>query len=183
MANIVVDIGNTALKAAWAEGMTLGKTFRYQGERTVEFILSLTARQKPDILAISSVRQLSERDIQRLETECGRLVLIDSAHPDIVRAHGFPAYISPDRAAGLIAARYLFKIFIRRVDFRIEILYRSGQIARYYFTHFVILRIKHNLLYVERAAEKLVAYKSQSVCYHRHLLAVLHNVFFAHRAH
>ena len=109
MANIVVDIGNTALKAAWAEGMTLGKTFRYQGERTVEFILSLTARQKPDILAISSVRQLSERDIQRLEAECGRLVLIDSAHPDIVRAHGFPAYISPDRAAGLIAARYLFK--------------------------------------------------------------------------
>lgn len=109
MANIVVDIGNTALKAAWAEGMTLGKTFRYQGERTLEFILSLTARQKPDILAISSVRQLSERDIQCLEAECGRLVLIDSAHPDIVRAHGFPAYISPDRAAGLIAARYLFK--------------------------------------------------------------------------
>ena len=109
MANLVVDIGNTALKAAWADRMTLGKTFRYQGERMVEFILSLTARQRPDILAISSVRQLSERDVRQLEDECGRLILIDPSRSDVVRSHGFPAYLSPDRASGLIAARYLFK--------------------------------------------------------------------------
>lgn len=40
MANLIIDIGNTALKAAWADGMTLGKTFRYQGEKMLDFILS-----------------------------------------------------------------------------------------------------------------------------------------------
>ena len=43
MANLLVEIGNTALKAAWAEGTTLGKTFRYQGEKFMDFILSITA--------------------------------------------------------------------------------------------------------------------------------------------
>ena len=48
-ANLIIDIGNTALKAAWADGLTLGKTFRYQGERMLDFILSLTSRNKPHI--------------------------------------------------------------------------------------------------------------------------------------
>ena len=39
MSNLLVEIGNTALKAAWSEKMTLGKTFRYQGEKVIEFIL------------------------------------------------------------------------------------------------------------------------------------------------
>ena len=47
MSNLVVEIGNTALKAAWSEKMTLGKTFRYQGEKYTDFILSLTHREKP----------------------------------------------------------------------------------------------------------------------------------------
>ena len=41
MANLVIDIGNTALKAAWADGLTLGRTYRYQGEHIVDFILEL----------------------------------------------------------------------------------------------------------------------------------------------
>ena len=44
MSNLVVEIGNTALKAAWSDRMTLGKTFRYQGEKVTDFILSLTVR-------------------------------------------------------------------------------------------------------------------------------------------
>ena len=44
MANLLVEIGNTALKAAWSDGMTLGKTFRYQGEKWMDFTLSLTRR-------------------------------------------------------------------------------------------------------------------------------------------
>ena len=59
MANLIIDIGNTALKASWADGMTLGKTFRYQGERMLDFILSLTEREKPEILLMSSVRNFS----------------------------------------------------------------------------------------------------------------------------
>ncbi len=109
MANLVVDIGNTALKAAWADGMTLGKTFRYQGERTLDFILSLTERQKPETMVVSTVRPLSERDIHFLERECDRFVVIDSAHREAVAGYGFPSYLSSDRVACLMAAGYLFR--------------------------------------------------------------------------
>ena len=40
MNNFVVEIGNTAVKAAWTEGTVLGKTFRYQGEKVRDFIVS-----------------------------------------------------------------------------------------------------------------------------------------------
>ena len=49
MANLIIDIGNTAVKASWSEGMTLGKTFRYQGEKVRNFIISLTEKEKPEI--------------------------------------------------------------------------------------------------------------------------------------
>ena len=62
MANLLIEIGNTALKASWSEGMTLGKTFRYQGEKFLDFILSLTAREKPAVMVVSSVYPLSEED-------------------------------------------------------------------------------------------------------------------------
>ena len=50
MQNLIIDIGNTAVKAAWAEGPTIGKTFRYQGERVRNFILSLTEKEKPSVM-------------------------------------------------------------------------------------------------------------------------------------
>ncbi|MGN0189624.1 MAG: type III pantothenate kinase [Candidatus Cryptobacteroides sp.] len=109
MANLVIDIGNTALKAAWADGMTLGKTFRYQGERILDFILSLTSKNKPVIMVVSTVREISARNRQILEGECGTLILMDSRHTGTVTEYGLPPYLTPDRAASIMAARYLFK--------------------------------------------------------------------------
>lgn len=106
MANLIVDIGNTALKAAWADGITLGKTYRYQGERMTEFILSLTEKNRPDILMLSSVRKFSAHNMERLRSSCSRLVVMDE---DILRRHGIEPWMTPDRAAAIIAARYLFK--------------------------------------------------------------------------
>ena len=106
MANLIVDIGNTALKAAWADGMTLGKTFRYQGERMLEFILSLTEKEKAEVLVLSSVRKFSEQNMARLRSVCERLLVIDSA---VLERYSIPDYISSDRAASIVAARYLFK--------------------------------------------------------------------------
>ena len=109
MANLVVDIGNTALKAAWADGMILGRTFRYQGERIIDFILSLAARTRPDIAVISSVRKISAADMARLEGICGRLIVIDRENKDIYAGEKVPSYLSPDRFASLTAAKNLFK--------------------------------------------------------------------------
>jgi type III pantothenate kinase len=109
MANLIVEIGNTALKAAWSDRMTLGKTFRYQGEKVTDFILSLTAREKPVVLVISSVFPFPEADTQRLSSECGQLLVLDKNHKEYLLSQGLPAYLSYDRAASVLAARYLFK--------------------------------------------------------------------------
>lgn len=108
MSNLLIEMGNTALKAVWAEGDTLGKTIRYQGEKTIEFIQHITEKEKPNVMVLASVRDISSQDEDVLKTLCRELVLIDKKHPSIPRAYGLPEYLSPDRAAGVIAVRKLF---------------------------------------------------------------------------
>ena len=109
MSNLLIEIGNTALKAAWAQGTTLGKTFRYQGEKYLEFILSLTRKEKPAVMVVASVSPLSEAEIGQLQGECEKLLLLDSGHREMLLSHGLPSYLSYDRAAAVVAARHLFR--------------------------------------------------------------------------
>ncbi|MCQ2138895.1 MAG: type III pantothenate kinase [Bacteroidales bacterium] len=109
MANLLVEIGNTALKAAWSEGVTLGKTFRYQGERKFDFIVSLTEKQKPEVMVVASVSGITASEERKLRKACCELLLLDSVHKDILKDHELPEYLSYDRAAALVATRYLFK--------------------------------------------------------------------------
>ena len=106
MADLVIDIGNTALKASWCDGMTLGKTFRYQGERMFDFILSLISKSRPEKLVLSSVRHFTESNLKKLKQECDTLIVFDRY---IFSKYNIPEYITPDRAASIIASRYLFK--------------------------------------------------------------------------
>ena len=106
MANLVVDIGNTALKASWCDGITLGKTFRYQGERMLDFILSLVEKDRPEILVLSSVRNFTSGNIQKLREVCDKLIVVDD---ELLNSYNLPSWITPDRTASIIAARYLFK--------------------------------------------------------------------------
>ena len=129
MANLLIDIGNTALKASWADGMTLGKTFRYQGERMLDFILSLTAKEKPEKIILSSVRYFSEQNVERLRKECSKMIILDSDM--LEREYAIPSYLTPDRAASVIASRYLFKnrpctIFDFGTTFTIDFLDKDG---------------------------------------------------------
>ena len=129
MANLLIDIGNTALKASWADGMTLGKTFRYQGERMLDFILSLTAKEKPEKIVLSSVRYFSEQNVERLRQECGKMIILDSDM--LERKYAIPSYLTPDRAASVIASRYLFKnrsctIFDFGTTFTVDFLDKEG---------------------------------------------------------
>lgn len=132
MANLLVDIGNTVLKAAWADGVTLGKTFRYQGEHMVSFILSLTDRVRPEVLVISSARDMVPSDEDRLKTCCDRLVIMDSMHRDMYR--DVPEYLTADRYASIVAARYLFRnrecvIFDFGTTLTIDFLDKEGKYA------------------------------------------------------
>ena len=109
MSNLLVEIGNTALKAAWSERMTLGKTFRYQGEKFMDFILGLTAKEKPQVLLVCSLVELSADDRAVLARECTNLLVLDPGNREFLVSHGLPSHISFDRAASILAARYLFR--------------------------------------------------------------------------
>ena len=106
MADLIIDIGNTALKASWCDGITLGKTYRYQGEKMLDFILSMVSESRPDKIVLSSVRNFSIQNIETLRGICDRLIILDDQIKD---SYGIPGYLTPDRAASIIASRYLFK--------------------------------------------------------------------------
>lgn len=106
MANLLIDKGNTSLNIAWADGVTLGKTFRYQGEKYLDFILSLISVQKPEKMIMISVEPLSSYDYQVLEKECEMLIVLNE---DIYKKYDLPENISYDRVASIVASRYLFK--------------------------------------------------------------------------
>jgi len=109
VANLLIEIGNTALKASWSEDLTLGKAFRYQGGKVLDFILSLTRKEKPEVMVVSSVSDISDPDAAVLEKECRRLLILDPSHKEVMKEHDLPACLTYDRAASIIAARYLFK--------------------------------------------------------------------------
>ncbi len=108
MPNLLVEIGNTALKAAWSEGVTLGKTFRYQGEKMFEYIDSLVEKEKPAVMVISSTIDVGDSEEDKLRSKCGTLVILDGKHKNVAREYDLPAYLGPDRVASVIAARHLF---------------------------------------------------------------------------
>ncbi len=108
MFNLIIDIGNTAVKASRSDGMTLGKTFRYQGEKVLDFILSLLEKETPEVLVVSSVYGISSHDEKILSRKCKHLLILDKAHTQILTNKGLPEYITYDRAAALLAAKYLF---------------------------------------------------------------------------
>ena len=109
MANLLIEIGNTAVKAAWSEESVLGKTLRYQGERVMEFISSLIDRQNPLVMTVASVRDITPEERESLAGMCQYLLLLDPSHPDLLSSYDMPEYLSSDRAASLIAATHLFK--------------------------------------------------------------------------
>ena len=109
MSNLLIEIGNTAVKAAWSEGPVLGKTIRYQGERIMEFISSLTEKQLPAVMAVVSVRRIEDDELPVLQRSCQHLLLLDPAHPGVLADYGMPDYLTYDRACTVVAAEYLFK--------------------------------------------------------------------------
>lgn len=109
MANLLIEIGNTALKAAWSEGTTIGKTVRYQGEKVDDFIASIIGKDYPIVIAVASVRPITIKQEEYLRNHCKHLMILDGNHQDILQRYELPEYLSYDRASSIIATRYMFK--------------------------------------------------------------------------
>ena len=84
MSNLLVEIGNTALKAAWSDGLTLGKTFRYQGEKMFDFIESLVNKEKPSVMVVSSSIKIDRKEEERMMGNCGKLFILDRDHTGLL---------------------------------------------------------------------------------------------------
>ena len=109
MPNLLIEIGNTALKAAWSEGLTLGKTYRYQGEKKTEFILSLIEKEKPAGMVIASVYDIPAGEERKIRKACPQLLVLDPSHSSFLDKYGLPDHLTFDRASSLIAVRHLFE--------------------------------------------------------------------------
>lgn len=108
--NLIVDAGNTVLKAAVADGTTLGKTYRYQGEKKIEYVCNLAAEILPSTMVFCSARVLMQEEIDVLQKSCScRLIIMDPSRNGIQEKHGIPSFITPDMTASMIAARHMFK--------------------------------------------------------------------------
>lgn len=57
MRNLLVDIGNSSVKAAFANGFKLDEVLRYEGEDVVSFIAGIVENEQPYSIVISSVRK------------------------------------------------------------------------------------------------------------------------------
>lgn len=132
MANLLVEAGNTALKAAWVEGTTLGKTFRYQGEKMMDYLLSLLEKERPEVLTVASAYGVSPEEEALLRPRCAHLLILDRSHTELLLHQNFPEYLSYDRAAELVAAGFLFKdkpvtVFDFGTTLTVDFLSREGR--------------------------------------------------------
>lgn len=107
--NFLVDIGNTVLKAALSDGLTLGKTWRYQGENWCDFLCSAIKENIPEKVVVCSAREVSEELIRKIKAICEKVLVIDPVHCEVSSEYGIPDYITPDSVASIVAAREMFK--------------------------------------------------------------------------
>ena len=109
MTNLIIDIGNTALKAAFAQGTVVEAVERYCGEGVLDFILEMTAARKPSVIVISTVRNFEGNFYNRLELECKKLIVLNQRTGlPIINRYKTPETLGADRLASAVAAKVLF---------------------------------------------------------------------------
>jgi type III pantothenate kinase len=119
---LLIDIGNTACKAAFADDEKIGKVFRYAGDDIRQFIRETCESEYPGQKAQVAVLSNVRADDPELETMlrnefCDRLVVLDVAECDRLVETGLaqfevlanmPEGMGADRIAAILAANNLF---------------------------------------------------------------------------
>lgn len=107
--NLIIDAGNTVVKVALCEGLTIGKMYRYQGEERLDYIRELAEKTLPEVMVLCSARIINEEDLKMLEGCAGRIVIIDPVHKEAFSDMNIPDYLTPDALAGVKAVLHMFK--------------------------------------------------------------------------
>lgn len=109
MVNLIIDIGNSSLKAAFSEGIQIGEVETYRGDNPLEFIREFAAKERPDVISVSCVRNLPASFFGELEKLCRKLIVVtgESELP-LKNLYKTPATLGADRICAAIAAADLF---------------------------------------------------------------------------
>lgn len=119
---LLIDIGNTACKAAFADNEKIGKPFRYAGDDIGQFVRDIFESEKPgervEVAVLSNVRaddpgleaMLRNEYCDRLVVldvdECNRLVKTGLAQFEVLA--NMPEGMGADRIGAILAANSLF---------------------------------------------------------------------------
>lgn len=109
MRNLLVDIGNSSVKAAYAKGLLIDKIIVYKGDDIVTFINSLVINEKPYSIVISSVRKNREYIKESLQHLDINILVVGENVPINIRINYSPVKsLGSDRLAAVIGAHELF---------------------------------------------------------------------------
>jgi type III pantothenate kinase len=107
--NLLIDIGNSSVKASYAKGSSLEEVIRYEGENLYEFIAGLAKRREVEVIAISTVRRDGALFFKELESECNKLIVVDSETDlPVVNRYKSPETLGSDRILSAVAAKQMF---------------------------------------------------------------------------
>lgn len=105
----MIDIGNSSVKAAFANGDKLEDTVRYEGSDIVGFISGLLSLRKALVVAISSVRDFPPDYFSSLKSLCDKLLIFDhNISIPLVNHYETPCTLGSDRILSAFAASLLF---------------------------------------------------------------------------
>lgn len=109
MVNLLIDIGNSSVKASFAQGVNLEEAVRYEGTDVLDFITQLATKRSVAVIAISSVREFASNYFLPLESKCCKLLIVsDKTELPIVNLYGSPHTLGTDRVMSAVAAAHLF---------------------------------------------------------------------------
>ena len=108
--NLVIDIGNSSLKAAFAEGIDLQDVYVTEaGESMLDFVLRLLDESTVDTIAISCVGNVDAEFFTELEKKCRKMVLINETTPlPLKNEYKTPETLGSDRLVAAYAATKIF---------------------------------------------------------------------------
>ncbi|MDD2424827.1 MAG: type III pantothenate kinase [Bacteroidales bacterium] len=109
MLNLLIDNGNSSLKAAWSDGTRLKETFRYCGEDAEGYIISLARGKSIGTIALSSVKGLSPDLEEKLKSSCSELIVVSgTSNLPVKNLYLTPQTLGPDRICAAVGANALF---------------------------------------------------------------------------
>ena len=110
MHNLVIDIGNSSLKAAFTDGSELKDIHKIEGGPDILSSVSPLLKNKEiNTIAISCVRDIEQHFFEELKKKCDKLIVVDGNTPlPIINEYKTPGTLGPDRLVAAYAATKIF---------------------------------------------------------------------------